>query len=62
MKTTIRGIETFVFTLISAFFSLVVVAGQPVDVTDPASQAALVTAFLTAVGVAVRQWSATRGA
>jgi CII-binding regulator of phage lambda lysogenization HflD len=59
-KTLIRGLESFLFVLISSFLSQLVVTGQQIDITDPASQSGIVTALLAAFGIAFRQVSATR--
>jgi hypothetical protein len=60
LKTFIRGIEGFIFVLISAFFTQIAFEGDAIDITQPQSQSRIIGAFLAAAGIAFRQWSATR--
>lgn len=60
MTTIIRGAEAFLFVLVSAFLAQVTISGQPVDLSTGEGQSRVATAFLAALGIAFRQWSATR--
>lgn len=58
-KTLIRFVETFVIVFLSAFLAQVTVDGTPIDLSRAESQSRVLTAALSAAGIAWRRAAAS---